>query len=439
MDAKRAEAERIVRTLRGAGYEAYFAGGCVRDMVMGREPSDYDIATSARPEDVARLFPRAYEVGAKFGVVVVHGDTADFEVATFRAEAEYSDGRHPDRVKFSTAREDVLRRDFTINGMFFDPVSGEVLDWVGGREDIRLRRIRTIGEPERRFAEDHLRILRAVRFACRFGFSVEPETYRAMASSARALERVSAERVREELVRILTGPNAGRALRLMHDCGILAVILPEVEEMCGVEQPAEFHPEGDVFEHTCRMFDLAREPSPELAMGILLHDVGKPCTQTFRERIRFDDHDREGALRTKEICRRLRFSNEETAHITSLVANHMRILSGKEMRLSTLKRLLALPRFEEHLELHRLDCLASHGKLDVYEFLRDRMQTLRREEIAPAPLVTGHDLIALGYRPGPLFGRILSAVREEQLDGRLDSREAALKWIRERWPPDERG
>jgi len=439
MDAKRAEAERIVRTLRGAGYEAYFAGGCVRDMVMGREPSDYDIATSARPEDVARLFLRAYEVGAKFGVVVVHGDTADFEVATFRAEAEYSDGRHPDRVKFSTAREDVLRRDFTINGMFFDPVSGEVLDWVGGREDIRLRRIRTIGEPERRFAEDHLRILRAVRFACRFGFSVEPETYRAMAASARALERVSAERVREELVRILTGPNAGRALRLMHDCGILAVILPEVEEMCGVEQPAEFHPEGDVFEHTCRMFDLAREPSPELAMGILLHDVGKPCTQTFRERIRFDDHDREGALRTKEICRRLRFSNEETAHITSLVANHMRILSAKEMRLSTLKRLLALPRFEEHLELHRLDCLASHGKLDVYEFLRDRMQTLRREEIAPAPLVTGHDLIALGYRPGPLFGRILSAVREEQLDGRLDSREAALKWIRERWPPDERG
>jgi len=434
MEAKRKEAERIVRVLREAGFEAYFAGGCVRDMVMGSEPTDYDIATSARPDQVMELFPRTFDVGAQFGVVVVHTPAGDFEVATFRSDAEYSDGRHPDRVAFCSAREDVLRRDFTINGMLFDPVADELFDWVGGREDISLRRIRTIGDPQRRFEEDHLRLLRAVRFACRFGFSIEPETYRAMTRTAPMLAQVSTERVRDELVRILTGPNAGRALRLMHDCGMLGVILPEVEAMVGVGQPPEFHPEGDVFEHTCRMLDLAHNPSPELAMGILLHDVGKPATQRFRDRIRFDDHDRVGELKAREICRRLRFSNDQTDHICSLVAGHMRILTAKDMRLSTLKRLLAEPRFEEHLELHRLDCLASHGKMDVYEFLLEQMEALGREGVEPPPLVSGRDLIELGYQPGPVFGEILGAVREEQLEGRLTTREAALNWIRERWP-----
>ena len=426
------DAERIVETLRAAGHEAYFAGGCVRDMVMGVPPHDYDIATSARPEEVVRLFPGSLTVGAQFGVVVVLAGSGDFEVATFRVDAASSDGRHPDSVRFCSAREDVARRDFTINGMLYDPTAHQVIDWVEGQEDVRRRVVRAIGNPEERFAEDKLRLLRAVRFAARLDYAVEEKTYAAMVHMAPHTGEVSAERVRDELVRILTGPNAGRAVRLMHDTGLLKPVLPEIEALVGVEQPPQFHPEGDVFEHTCVMLDATRNPSPELAMAVLLHDVGKPQTQTFAERIRFDDHDQAGAEMARDICRRLRFSNDQMEQIVLLVGSHMRFMAVQRMKLSTLKRLLGLNRFDEHLELHRLDCLASHGKLDNYEFLRQKLEEFSLEEIAPEPLVTGRDLIEMGYKPSPLFKRILDAVREEQLENRLTSREESIEWIRQR-------
>ena len=435
-DPLRRSTEQIVRVLRDAGHEAYFAGGCVRDMAMGLEPHDYDIATSARPEQVVALFDRTAQVGAAFGVVLVHTEAGDFETATFRADASSSDGRHPDDVTFCSAREDVLRRDFTINGMLYDPVEDRILDWVGGQEDIERRIVRCIGDPEERFEEDKLRLLRAVRFAARLDYAIEPRTYEALCRAAPRLIEVSAERIRDELARILTGPNAGRAVRILHDTGLLAVILPEAEAMAGVEQPPQFHPEGDVLEHTCIMLDHIRDPSPELAVAILLHDVGKPQTMTVQERIRFDEHDRVGEEMARDICRRFRFSNAETDQILSLVGNHMRFMAVKQMKLSTLKRLLALTRFDEHLELHRLDCLASHGKLDNYEFLLHKREEIGEEEIAPPPLLTGADLIARGYAPGPRFGEILRALREEQLEGNVASREEAEAWLERTFPLD---
>jgi poly(A) polymerase len=431
-EALRRDAEEIVGALRASGQEAYFAGGCVRDMVMGIDPHDYDIATSARPDQVMDLFPRTSSVGAAFGVVLVHRESGDFEVATFRTEDGYSDGRHPDAVRFASAREDVLRRDFTINGMMYDPVRKEVLDWIGGREDIRRRVVRAIGEPEDRFTEDKLRLLRAVRFAARLEYSIEEKTYAAMVRLAPRLGAVSIERIHDELLRILTGAHAGRAVRLMHDTGLLISFLPEIEAMVGVEQPPQFHPEGDVMEHTCIMLDAAQDPSPELAMAILLHDVGKPQTRTqfMDDRIRFDEHDRAGETIATEVCRRLKFSSDATDQIASFVGNHMRFMAVQRMKLSTLKRLLALPRFQEHLELHRLDCLASHGKLDNHDFLCRKMEELSREEIEPPPLITGRDLIAMGFIPGPIFQRILGEVMEEQLDGRLTTKSAAIEWVR---------
>jgi len=431
--AIRQEAETIVRALRQAGHEAYFVGGCVRDMVMGIGPHDYDVATNATPDQVMGLFPRTAAVGAQFGVVLVHTESRSVEVATFRVDARYADGRHPESVRFATAREDVQRRDFTINGMMFDPETEQVIDWVGGQEDIRSRVIRAIGNPLERFEEDKLRLLRAIRFAARFGYSIEQETYAAIGRVAGHLGEVSQERIRDELVRILTVPHAGRALRLMHDLKLLAPILPEVDALAGVEQPPQFHPEGDVFEHTCIMLDEARAPSLELAVAVLLHDVGKPSTQTYAERIRFDEHDKAGEAIAREICRRLRFSSEQVEQIASLVGSHMRFAAVQRMRLSTLKRLLALPRFEEHLELHRLDCIASHGKLDNYEFLQQKLREFSQEEIAPEPLLTGADLIEMGYAPGPLFHSILSALRDEQLEGILTDKGQAREWVRKRW------
>jgi len=428
------KAAEIVKRLRDAGHEAYFAGGCVRDRVRGVEPNDIDIATSARPEEVSALFPKTFEVGAQFGVVIVHAAQADFEVATFRVEGAYVDGRHPESVAFSSAAEDVRRRDFTINGMLYDPLTDDVLDWVGGRKDIASRTIRTIGKPAERFAEDKLRLLRAVRFAARLGYSIEAETYAAIERMAPAVVQVSAERIRDEFARILTAGGAGRGLRLMHDTGLLKPILPEVEAMVGVAQPPQFHPEGDVFEHTCLMLDAVRNPSRELAIGILLHDVGKPPTRTFDERIRFNEHDVVGAEMAKAICRRLRFSNDQVEHVAALVANHMRICTAPSMRLGKLKRLLAMPRLDEHLELHRLDCLTSHGKLDVYEFILGKQAEFTQEELRPAALLNGRDLMTMGYRPGPRFGEILSALEEEQLEGRLTDRDAAEAWVRARFP-----
>ena len=427
------QAETIVRRLQEAGHEALFAGGAVRDRVMGRETDDIDIATSARPEEVQTLFPESQAVGAAFGVVLVLGKSHAFEVATFRTDGPTDDQRHPVSVAFCSAEEDVRRRDFTINGMLYDPVTGELFDRVGGRDDIARKLVRTIGRPEERFNEDLLRLLRAVRFAAKLDFGIEEGTYEAMRRMADQIAAIAVERTRDELLRIFTLPEGrgARGLRLLHDTGLLRALLPEVDRMAGVEQPKRFHPEGDVFEHTCMMLEAARDPSPELAMGLVLHDVGKPLTQTFEDRIRFDEHDRVGEEIARSICRRLRLSNEQTHHIVALVAQHMRVVAAPNMRPAKLKRLLGMDRFEEHLQLHRLDCLASHSKMDIHDFLKHTFETMPPEEVNPPPLIDGRDLIALGFEPGPRFKEILTDVRDRQLDGELTTREEALSHVRD--------
>jgi poly(A) polymerase len=430
-------AERICRVLDEAGHQAYLAGGCVRDLVLGREPVDYDVATDAVPARIQQLFPNSVSVGARFGVILVVEDSVQVEVATFRSDVGYSDGRHPDAVVFSsTPEEDVRRRDFTINGLLMDPRRGEVLDFVGGRDDIRAGLVRAIGEPELRFREDKLRMVRAARFAARFGYTIEPATLAAIRELAPQVTQVSAERLREELTKILTEGAARRGFELLDETRLLEVVLPEVAKMKGVEQPRQFHPEGDVWTHTRLMLEkLARGSTPTLAWGVLLHDVGKPPTFTPAtgpgDRIRFDDHVEVGTHVAEEICRRLRFANEDTEQVAALVANHLRFKDVHQMRPSTLKRFVRLPRFEEHLELHRLDCLASHGMLDAYEFVRRFVAETPPEQVRPARLVTGEDLKELGFAQGPLFREILRSVEDAQLDGRLTSREEALAFIRQ--------
>jgi poly(A) polymerase len=446
----------IVQTLRQHGFQAYLVGGCVRDLLLGREPKDYDVATSATPEQVLSIFPETYAVGAQFGVVLVPMPERDVasnvstesssksravEVATFRSDIGYSDGRHPDEVRLSRdPREDVARRDFTINGMLLDPegaqAPGQVLDFVGGRKDLEAGIIRTIGDPERRFGEDKLRMLRAVRFAARFGYTIEPATFGAIQKLAPQIEVVSRERVRDELTRMLTEGQARRAFLLLDESGLLRHVLPEISAMKGVEQPAEFHPEGDVFVHTLLLLENLPQPCPlTLAWGALLHDVGKP--PTFRvapDRIRFDGHVEVGVKMAEEICRRLRFSNDETEQILALVDNHMRFGHATRMKESTLKKFLRMPGFDEHLALHRADCLASHRNLTTYEFVQQKRAEIPAEKMRPAPLVTGEDLIAQGHVPGPKFREILSAVEDAQLEGRLTARDAALEFVRREFP-----
>ena len=429
-------AEQICATLRGRGHQAYFVGGCVRDLVLGREPADYDVCTDARPERVQELFPRSLAVGARFGVILVVEDDVQVEVATFRSDIGYSDGRHPDRVVYSnTPEEDVRRRDFTINGLLMDPATGEVLDFVGGRADLRASVVRAIGDPRLRFAEDKLRMLRAVRFAARFGFSVEPATMAAAQALARQVLEVSLERIRDELTKLLTEGAARRGFELLDESGLLAVVLPDIVRMKGVQQPPQFHPEGDVWIHTRMMLEkLQPQCSPTLAWGVLLHDVGKPPTFAPAKgpgtRIRFDGHVEVGARMAEHICRTLRFSNEDTEQVESLVANHLRFKDVHEMRVSTLKRFVRLPRFEEHLELHRLDCLASHGSLEAYTFVQHFLLETPPEKVYPPKLVTGDDLKGMGLVPGPRFREILLAVEEAQLEGRLQDRESALQFAR---------
>lgn len=430
--ALRAGALEIVERLRASGHVAYFAGGVVRDSLLGRPVSDIDIATSATPETVERLFDKTIPVGRQFGVVIVVVGTHSYEVTTFRSEGEYLDGRHPSHVVFSDARQDANRRDFTVNALFFDPASGEVLDYVRGRQDLKEGLLRTVGAAEARFEEDKLRVIRAIRFACRLDFRIEDSTWEAVCRFAGRLGQVSWERVRDELLKILTGPNADRGMRLMLDSGILARILPEVAAMDGVAQPPEFHPEGDVFVHTCLMLSKTERPSPTLAMAALLHDVGKPPTFTVRERIRFDGHDAVGAEMSERICRRLRLSNEQTENIVDLVRCHLRFMHVFEMRESTLKRFLRKENILDHLELHRLDCLSSHQDLRAYHFCLAKLEEFSREQISPPPLLTGHDLIAAGLTPGPVFGQILSELEDLQLEGAMVSREAALEWLGER-------
>ena len=409
-------------------------GGCVRDRLLGRVAKDFDVATSAPPVELLRLFPRANQVGAQFGVVLVNEDGAQVEVATFRSDLEYVDGRHPVGVRFeSDPREDARRRDFTINALFFDPETEEVLDWVGGRVDLEARVIRAIGDPERRFQGDHLRLLRAVRFAARLGFEIEPETMAAMRRRAAAIATVSAERVRDELARILTEGGARRGFELLDETGLLHEVLPEVEAMQGVAQPPEFHPEGDVWVHTLLMLEKLTPPvSTALALGVLLHDVGKPGTFRVAERIRFDGHVEKGLELAGAILARLRFPNAVAEQALALVGNHMKFMDVGRMRESTLKRFMRQSEFEEHMELHRVDCLASHGDLGSYEFVRAKQREMPPEVLKPVPLVTGRDLIAAGYRPGPAFGEALREVEDAQLEGRVGTKEEGMELVKRR-------
>jgi len=428
-------AHSICETLRRHGHQALLCGGCVRDLLLGREPADYDVTTDATPEQVMALFPESVGVGAQFGVVRIPRDGLQVEVATFRADVGYSDGRHPDAVVYSRApSEDVQRRDFTINGLLMRPETGEVLDFVGGQGDLKAGVIRAIGEPDRRFTEDKLRLLRAVRFAARFGFTIEPATFEAIRRRAPEVTTVSAERVREELTKLLTEGAARQGFELLDRTGLLSSILPEIAAMKGVEQPPEYHPEGDVWIHTGMMIERLPAGCPAtLAWGVLLHDVGKP--PSFRpvsetgDRIRFDGHVEVGVRMTEQICRRFRFSGEDTEQIVALVANHMRFKDVEQMRPATLKRFLRLPRFEEHLELHRLDCLSSHRRLDIYESLQRILRETPAEQIRPARLLTGNDIARMGYVPGPVFSEILRSLEDAQLEGQIKTREEAEKFV----------
>ena len=426
-------ARRVAERLRERGHIAYFAGGCVRDMVRGLTPKDYDIATDARPENVQALFPRTYAVGAHFGVIIVLEDGFQFEVATFRSDEAYIDGRHPSAVHFSSPEEDARRRDFTINGMFFDPVSDQVIDLVGGQADIGANLVRAIGDPAKRFAEDRLRMLRAVRFAAALDYQIDERTWDALVANAASINRISAERIREEVVRIFLSSNRVRGWDLLDASGLMSVILPELEAMKGVLQPEQFHPEGDVFVHTRLMLSLLCESvSVPLVFAVLFHDVAKPVTARVDEtgRIRFNEHDRIGAEMTEAIMRRLRFSGAEIDATVEMVRQHMVFKDAPKMRVAKLKRFMARPTFDEELELHRVDCESSHRMLDNYDFLLRKREEFANEPIIPPPLVRGDDLIAFGLKPGPKFGEILEAVETRQLEGSLRTRDQALDWVR---------
>ena len=428
-------ARAVIAKLRGAGHQAYLVGGSVRDLLLGTQPKDFDVSTDARPERIMDLFPKSGQVGAHFGVVLVRDAGAQVEVATFRSDHDYNDGRRPAGVHFeSDPRGDVLRRDFTINGLMMEADTGKVLDYVGGRADLERRVVRAIGDPHARFREDHLRLVRAVRFAARLGFEIESATFEAMMRHHALILKVSAERVREELTRILIEGGARRGFELLDASGMLADLLPEVAAMKGVGQPPEFHPEGDVWTHTLLLLEKLDHPTPTLAWGALLHDVGKPPTFRVAERIRFDGHVEEGAKLARGILNRLRFSRDDMERVEALIANHMRFKDAHRMKESTLKRFLRMPDFGEHLELHRLDCLAGNRNLENYELVRRKLEELPEEQLKPAPLVTGADLIAEGYEPGLRFAEMLAAVEDAQLEGRVGSREEALAMVREMFP-----
>ncbi|HBF34834.1 TPA: phosphohydrolase [Candidatus Sumerlaeota bacterium] len=431
-------ARRVAQTLRAAGFQAYWVGGCVRDARLGRDPKDIDVATNATPEQALALFPRALAIGAQFGVICVIDHGVQTEIATFRNDGAYVDGRRPTSVCFSTPEEDAARRDFTINALFYDPENGEIRDFTGGQADMQARILRAIGKPAQRFEEDALRLLRAVRFAMRFDLTIEAETFAAIQEKAPGIHRVSAERIRDELVRIFTGPRPGAALQLISETKLLSEVLPEVEVMHGVEQPPQYHPEGDVFTHTVLSLDhLPPDPSPTLAIATLLHDVGKPPTFVMADRIRFNQHASVGADMVDGICRRLKFSNDERERIVALVRDHMQFLHVQEMRPSNLRRFIGQEHFDEHLALHRCDCLSSHRNLDNYVFCQERLREYAEastEPVLPPPFLNGDALIRTGYKPGPHMGEILRAAHEAQLDGELHTAEEALEWVKTRYP-----
>ncbi|GIW72011.1 MAG: HDIG domain-containing protein [Planctomycetota bacterium] len=440
----RAVARAICARLQAAGHIAYLAGGCVRDRLLGRTPHDFDVATSARPEQVQALFRRTVAVGARFGVVVVLSRAGPIEVATFRSDDAYVDGRRPSTVRFVGPEEDALRRDFTINALFEDPLSGEVLDFVGGRADLAARTIRAIGDPAARMREDHLRLVRAVRLAAELGFTIEPATLAAVRAHAELVRQVAPERLLPELTRLIVAPGRVAGLQLMKQTGLLRVLLPEVDALAGVEQPPEYHPEGDCWNHQLLVMQhLPEEPPAELAWAALLHDIGKPPTFRRAERIRFDGHAALGAAMAEQVLARLRAPGKLRAVVAELVREHLRFMEVRNMRASTLKRFLRRPTAELHLELHRADCLASHGKLDNYWFCRERLRAYRAEgeaqALRPPRLLTGHDLIRAGYRPGPAFAQMLRAVEDAQLEGEVQSPEQALALVRARFGPPPAG
>ncbi len=434
MTDARDAAVSLARRLKEAGHQALFAGGCVRDRLLGKEPKDYDIATSATPAQVTRLFPGSNEVGAHFGVVIAKCRGHHVEIATFRTDGSYRDGRRPDSVTFSTPEEDARRRDFTINGLFEDPATGELIDHVGGRADLDARVLRAIGSPADRFAEDSLRLLRAVRFAVTLGFEIEPATWSAMCEHADGLARISPERIRDEFSRILVLPKRARGLELLVDSGLIRHFLPEVLDLIGCDQPPEFHPEGDVFTHTRIMLEMLGDHPPlELCLAVLLHDIAKPPTRTFDPeagRIRFNGHDALGASMAEEILRRLRYPNDVIESVSFMVSRHMQFMNVRLMKVSKLKRFMAAPTFPLEIELHRVDCGSSNGFTDNLEFVLAKREEFAAAPLIPPPLVTGRDLIALGQSPGPRFKELLESVETEQLEGRLTDRESALEWIK---------
>ncbi len=432
--AHRAEAEAICAVLRAHGHRALLAGGCVRDFLLGVPPKDIDIATSALPGEVEALFERTVSVGKAFGVIAVIQADAVFEVTTFRRDGPYLDGRHPSHVTFTGEIEDAQRRDFTINALFYDPETRRVLDHVGGQADIERRILRTVGDPHQRFQEDHLRLLRAVRFAARLGYAIDDETLAAIRALAPGVMTTSAERIRDELIKILTEGAARRGFELLDDTGLLAHVLPEIAAMKGVAQPEAYHPEGDVFVHTLLLLDKLEDPTPELALAALLHDVGKPPTQTFEDRIRFNYHEKVGADMAETICRRLRLSRRTTDRVRWLVEQHMRLRWLPEMRESKRRRFVREEGFDELVELCRLDSLASHGDLSTIAWTETYLAQLSPDQVKPAPLLTGDDLIAMGYRPGPLFGEILAAVEDAQLEDRIRGLSDAESFVRTHWP-----
>jgi tRNA nucleotidyltransferase/poly(A) polymerase len=424
----------ILRTLHAAGHEAWLVGGCVRDELRGAVPKDFDIATDARPEQVEAIFPKTIGVGKSFGVMLVLEGGEQFEVATFRAESGYTDGRRPDSVTFGDAEADALRRDFTINGIFLNPVTNELRDWVGGEADLKAGVLRTIGDPAERFGEDHLRLLRAVRFAAQLDFQIEPATFAAVQQHAENINRVSAERIRDELLKLFRPPHAARGLDLLRDSGLLAHVLPEMMLTIGCEQSPEYHPEGDVYKHIRLMLDKMPADAPaELPWTILLHDIAKPATASVGEdgRIHNYGHDKLGAEMAEVILVRLKFPRKQIDEIVFTVREHMHLAVAPKMRKAKLRRMLLRPTFELELEQHRIDCLGSHAKLDIYNFLRAEQAALEEMPALIKPLVTGRDLIELGIKPGPPMGKLLNEIRDHQLAEELSTREEALAWATE--------
>ncbi len=424
----------IVKQLIKHGFQAYFAGGVVRDMVMGnRSPGDIDIATDATPQSIAKIFPQTIKVGEQFGVMIVVEKGVPFEVATFRSDIGIFDGRHPAAIAYTDAREDALRRDFTINGLFFDPISNQLIDYVGGVKDIEQKIIRAIGDPELRFREDYLRMLRAIRFSARFSFKIEECTWSAIKKYSPQIINISAERIFVEIDKILRQGNADIAVLLMRDCGLLRIILPEIADLIGVDQPEKYHPEGDVFTHTILALRLLKPScSSVLAWSVLLHDIGKPSTKSVSDRIRFNNHDRVGAEMAREILRRLRASNSLIKGVEACIENHMNFKNVKQMRLATLKKMLSRETIDDELELHRIDCLASHGILDNYNYLIQKRKMIASDQLKPQPYINGKDLIEMGLKPGPVFGKLLSEIYELQLEEKIRNRDEALKKLRQK-------